>query len=73
MAGNETTSFPVKLETEGLNTRSYGFTLPNEDKLLALWNDGVAADYDPGTPSTIGLPSRACQMVKCIDVLCGFE
>ena len=73
MPGNEPASISVIIETEGLNVTSYGFVLPNGDRLLALWNDGVAADYDPGILSTIVLPSRAGQIAIGIDVLYGYE
>jgi len=73
MPGNEPANFSVIIETEDLNVSSYGFALPNGDRLLALWNDGVAADYDPGILSTIVLPSRAGQIAIGIDVLYGYE
>ena len=73
MPGNEPASISVMLETEELNVSSYGFALPNGDRLLALWNDGVAADYDPGMLSTLVLPGRAGQIAIGIDVLYGYE
>ena len=73
MPGNEPASISVIIETEDLNVSNYGFALPNGDRLLALWNDGIAADYDPGTPSTIVLPGRAGQIAIGIDVLYGYE
>jgi hypothetical protein len=44
MAGNEPISIPIVLNSEATNVRSYAFALPNGDRLLALWSDGVAAD-----------------------------
>ena len=52
---------------------SYGFNLPNGDSLFAVWNDGVAIDYDPGVPSTLTFPDTSAQKVIGVDVLHGFE
>lgn len=73
MAGNEPVSFPVMFETEDLNVSSYGFELPNRDRLIALWSDGVATDYDPGMLSTLVLPGQAGKIAMGIDVLNGYE
>ena len=53
--------------------RSYSFSLPDGDKMIAFWTDGVAEDYDPGVPATVTLPWQSVQSVKGIDVLHGFE
>jgi len=52
---------------------SFGFSLPNGDRLFALWTDGVAVDDDPGVPSTLTFPGTSAQKVIGIDVLHGFE
>ena len=73
MPGNEPVTFPVELQTEAMNVKSYGFVLPNGDRLLAMWSDGVAVEYDPGMLSTLVLPGRAGQIAIGIDVLYGYE
>jgi len=47
--------------------------LPNGDKLLALWTDGIAVDDDPGVEATLTLSGFSAQKVAGIDVLHGFE
>ena len=73
MAGAEPASLPVEIESDAENIKSYAFSLPNGDKLLALWSDGVAVDEDPGIEATIILPGFSTQRVVGIDILNGFE
>ena len=73
MAGAKPISLPLEIRSEATNIRSYTFSLPNGDKLLALWTDGVAVDYDPGIEATVTLPGISAQKVTGIDVLNGFE
>jgi len=73
MAGAKPVSLPVEIQTEATNIRSYSFSLPNGDRLLALWTDGVAVDDDPGIEATLTFPGFSAQKVIGIDVLHGFE
>jgi hypothetical protein len=73
MAGNRPIELAVELESDASNLASYGFSLPNGDRLFAVWNDNVAVDYDPGIPSTITFADTSVQKVIGIDVLHGFE
>ncbi|MFB0556406.1 MAG: hypothetical protein ACETVW_00905 [Dehalococcoidia bacterium] len=73
MAGAEPIDLPIEIESEATNIKSYGFSLPNGDKLLALWTDGVAVDDDPGIEATLTIPGFSAQKVVGIDVLHGFE
>ena len=73
MAGNQPLEIPVEVESEAAPIASYGFSLPDGDRLFAVWNDGVAVDYDPGVPATITFPGTSAQKVIGIDVLHGFE
>ena len=73
LAGARVTDLPIVVQSEAKNVRSYGFSMPNGDKLIALWSDGVAADDDPGTASTVILPDYSGQTATGIDVLYGFE
>ena len=74
MAGGATpTSLTVNIESEATDIMSYGFTLPDGDKLFALWTDGVAVEDDPGVTTTLSFPGLSAQKVVGIDVLNGFE
>jgi hypothetical protein len=73
MAGAVPSELGVEIETNATNLMSFGFSLPNGDRLFAVWNDGVAVDYDPGVPSTLTLPGISTKKVIAIDVLHGFE
>ena len=73
MAGAEPVSLPVEIQSEATNIKSYGFSLPNGDKLLALWTDGIAVDDDPGVTATLTVPGVSAQRVMGIDILKGFE
>ena len=73
MAGAEPTGLPVEIQCEATHITSYSFTLPNGDKLVALWNDDVAVDYDPGTLSVVIIPAYAGWKATGVDVLNGFE
>jgi parallel beta-helix repeat protein len=73
MAGNKPISLPVTIQSEATNIKTYGFSLPNGDHLIALWTDGVAVDDDPGVDATLTIPGFADQTAVGIDVLHGFE
>jgi hypothetical protein len=75
MAGAEpvTMTLPIQIQTTITNTRSYTFTMPTGDHLLALWSDGVAVDEDPGITVTLTLPGFWDERVTGVDVLHGFE
>ena len=73
IAGTTPTSLTVNIESEATNIMSYGFILPNGEKLFALWTDGVAVEDDPGVQTTLTFPGLSAQEVTGIDVLNGFE
>jgi hypothetical protein len=73
MAGNKPLEIAVEIESDAAPIASYGFSLPNGERLFAVWSDGVAADYDPGVPATLTFPGASTQKVIGIDVLHGFE
>ena len=73
MAGAKPMSLPMEIQSEATNIMSYGFSLPNGDKLLALWTHAAAVDDDPGVQATLTLPGFLAQKVVGIDVLNGFE
>lgn len=73
MAGTRPITLAVEIESEATNIMSYGFTLPNGDKLFALWTNGTAVDNDPGVNTTLTFPGLSVRKVVGLDVLNGFE
>jgi hypothetical protein len=73
LAGALPTDLPVQIQSTVTNTLSYTFSLPNSDHLIALWNNGIAADYDPGITSIVTIPGFQDYTVTGIDILHGFE
>lgn len=53
--------------------RSYSFSLPSGEKLIALWLDGPAEDHDPGVPATVAISEPGARSAVGIDVLHGFQ
>jgi len=72
-AGAKPIDLPIEIQSEATNMRSYGFSLSNGDKLIALWTDGVAVDDDPGINATLTIPNFSAQKVTGIDVLNGYQ
>jgi hypothetical protein len=73
MAGAEPAALPVQIHTTVTNTVSYTFSSPGDNRLVALWTDGIAAEYDPGITTTVTLPGFVDHAVTGIDVVYGFE
>lgn len=73
MAGAESVSLSVEIESDAKDIKSYTFSLTNGDNLIALWTDGVAVDDDPGIEATLTIQGLSAQKVVGIDVLHGFE
>lgn len=73
MAGTNPIELPVEIQTSATNVKTYTFSLPNGDKLVAFWTDGVAVDEDPGVKATLIAHGFSPQKVMGIDVLNGFE
>jgi hypothetical protein len=73
MAGAEPVSLPIEIQSEATKMRSYSFSLPNGDNLIALWTDGVAVDDDPGVKANLTLQGFTGRDVMGIDVLNGFQ
>lgn len=70
-AGATTVQFPVEIQTPIVRVASYTFALPGGSSLVALWNDNVAVDEDPGVETTLVLPGFAGQVAVGIDPLHG--
>jgi hypothetical protein len=73
MAGAGPAALPVQIQTTVTNTVSYTFALPNGDRLVALWTNGIAVDYDPGITTTVTISGFTDHTVTGIDVLHGFK
>jgi hypothetical protein len=73
MAGAEARSLPIMIRSKATNIQNYTFSLPNGDKLIALWTDSLAIDEDPGVEVNLTLPDSTGQGVKGIDILEGFQ
>jgi hypothetical protein len=73
MAGANPINLPVEIQSEASNIKTYSFSLPNGDQLVASWTDGVAVDDDPGIPSTITISGFSGWNATGIDVLTGLE
>lgn len=67
------TKLPVDINSCATRIVSYSFLLPNGDRLIAIWNDGVAIDDDSGVTSLITIYDHTGWKATGIDVLYGFE
>ncbi len=72
MDGAKPAPLAVHVESEATNIASYGFSLPNGDRLLALWTDGTAVDHDAGVVATLTFRGSANRVVG-MDALIGFQ
>ena len=72
MAGAEVDELSVDFESRASDIRSYVFSLPDGDGLIALWSNGVPAEFDPGLPSTVTVHELGKRSVTEIDVLHGY-
>ena len=72
-SGMRADEFTVEAQTESANYKIFTFAGSDGSRLVALWADGVAANDDPGIPSTITIPGFAGWKATGIDVLNGFE
>ena len=72
-SGMRADGFAVEAQTESANYKMFTFAGSDGSRLVALWADGVAANDDPGIPSTITIPGFAGWKATGIDVLNGFE
>jgi hypothetical protein len=73
IAGAEPFAVSMSIQSSATNIRTYGFSLPDGSKLVALWADGAAADDDPGVKATVTLYDVSARKVMGIDVLNSFE
>ncbi len=68
-AGAQAVQFPVQVQTTITNVAKYTFALPNDSFLVALWNDGIAVDEDPGVNASVELPGFGGYVATGLDPL----
>lgn len=73
MAGAKPVTINIEILSAADKTRSYAFSLPNGDRLVAAWNDGAAKDMNSSTLSTIKISQAGNYKVTAVDVLNSFE
>jgi hypothetical protein len=73
MAGGAPINLPLEIESDADNIVYYGFTLPNGDRLLALWTNGAAVDEDSGVQADLLLRGFSVQNVVGVDIRNGVE
>ncbi len=73
MAGVEVTAFPIAVSTTVTNVLSYTLAAPNGDKLVAMWNHGVAVDDDPGAELSVRVSGAAGDAAFAEDALFGMR
>ena len=71
-AGATATPVSHEFEADSDEVVSYTFALPNGDRLIAVWTNGIAVDEDSGVPATLTCALRAAA-VSAVDVLHGLE
>ncbi len=73
LAGARPATVPLQVQSAATGVVSYGFALPNGDRLLAVWRDGAAVEEDPGVAATLTFPGLSASGVTAIDPLDGYE
>ena len=73
MGGAQPEILLVEIESQATDIMNYAFSLPNGDRLFALWTHGAASDVDPSISATLTFPGLSGGEVVGIDVLYGFE
>lgn len=72
LAGAQAAELPVVLHTESSKVVHYGFQMPNGDRLIALWSNGVAVDDDTGVATDVMCQVDASGAIG-MDVLHGYQ
>jgi hypothetical protein len=72
MAGAQPAPLPFEISGPAVVVSST-FTLPNGDRLVAIWNHVDIADEDTAIAATLTFPGLSAKKVIGIDVLNGFE
>lgn len=73
MAGAKPIELTLDIQSDATNIRNYSFSLPNDDRLVALWTDGIAVVDDPGSNATVVINGVTSDEIIGIDILEGYE
>ncbi|MFH1424197.1 MAG: family 1 glycosylhydrolase [archaeon] len=73
MAGAEPMDLPMEIESGATDMRSYAFSLPGGERMVALWTDGVAVDEDPGINANLTISDVTAQEVVGTDTLNDYQ
>jgi hypothetical protein len=73
IAGAKPVDLSLVIGSEATNIKNYNFFLPNGDKLVALWTDGVSVENDSGVKADLTLESIAADEVVAIDIFSGLQ
>lgn len=75
MAGATSTDLAVDISGDATSVRiqSFGFELPDGDRLFAVWTDEAAVEDDPGMTATLSFSGSSSHQAVGLDVLYGFE
>ncbi|NIT76237.1 MAG: hypothetical protein GWO44_04795, partial [Thermoplasmata archaeon] len=68
-AGAKPEKLAVEIVSEAENIKSYGWSLPAGETLIALWSDGAAVEDDPGLPAKVVVEGFGGRSVTGVDVL----
>jgi hypothetical protein len=73
LAGTEPIDMEFSIEGDTSDIRTYAFSLPDGDRLIALWNNGEVLENDPGIEVSLTIPGASGRETVGIDVFYGFE
>ena len=73
LAGAMPIALPVTIATTATHLRQYAFALPDGSHLVALWDDWLPSDRDPGTPATVTIDGLAGASAVAYDVMAGIS
>lgn len=71
--GAQPAEIAVEIESSAEKTMSYGFILPNNDVLIAIWNDGIITGYETEETANLRVEGFPDFKVQAIDILNNFE
>jgi hypothetical protein len=72
-AGAKPEKLTIEIQSQATNVRIFSFSLPDNERLIALWTDGIAVDQDPGVKATLIIKGTTAPKVFGVDILNDFE
>lgn len=69
MSGAKPLKLDIEIQSEEPNILYYSFSLPDGDKLIAIWNDIAATEEDSTAKVTLNIRNLVSENVRVIDVL----